>query len=309
MVSDGFLFTVSNNCTEIQGNSTAKVFEIKERIVEVCSREYKNVQELKMIPNNDYSLFIISAHQYQDKTGKSYYGREKIFRYNYDDKVFDEIHTYYGVIHNLDLGHCSKEMVAISGKMPAHVVFYNDKSRASYLISHDYKNRVYISPNERFAAIGGFGSLNGKVEIWDIKKKELIGQCISSYSSFLKWNDKSKKFITAIIYDKLKTDHRLSVYSTEGKQLKRINFKVFDIINADFVPLQDKENKVDYKKIVKKVEKLGLLGILPDKSGPITDQVIIGKNPKKKKRKAKVTVGQPKKQKNYKIPERLKRGK
>jgi len=83
-------------------------------------------------------------------------------------------------------------------------------------------------------ALAGFGSLNGRIEIFDIEKKELIGRCTSGCSSFLKWSTDGTKFLTAIIVDKLKVDHAFSIFGVDGKLIKTTKLKVFDLINVDF---------------------------------------------------------------------------
>ena len=35
------------------------------------------------------------------------------------------------------------------------------------MLTHDYKNKIYFSPNNKFIAVCAFGSLNGCIEIWD----------------------------------------------------------------------------------------------------------------------------------------------
>ena len=76
--------------------------------------------------------------------------------------------------------------------------------------------------------------MNGEIEIWNYVKKEPIGFCNSSCASFLKWSSDSSFFVTAIVVDKLKVDHRFSVFQYNGVLVKRINCEVFDLINVDF---------------------------------------------------------------------------
>ena len=35
------------------------------------------------------------------------------------------------------------------------------------MLTHDYKNQIFFSPNDKLIAVCAFGSLNGSIEIWD----------------------------------------------------------------------------------------------------------------------------------------------
>ena len=282
LVSSNYVYTIINADNK-ETNSVTKVFKIGESLNLECERIFKNVQELKFIPNPDFSLFIVSAHQYQDKTGKSYYGREKIFKYNYEKKVYDEIVTFFGVIHNLSLDSSNKKICAISGKMPAHCVLYKENMKPEFLLTHDFRNRAYFSNSEKFVAICAFGSLNGKIEIFDCKSKKYVGGCSSSHSSFLKWKPNAEYFLTAVVAEKLKVDHRITIFSTEGKKIENIDFHVYDLISVDFVDQTQPNKKFSLKEKKKNPVKFGLSPVQPEKPGPISEFKIKQNNPKKKK--------------------------
>lgn len=294
--SETHLYTITNADNK-EINSVTKIYKIEKSLNLECERIFKNVQELKFVKNPDFSLLIISAHQYQDKTGKSYYGREKIFRYNYEKKVFEEIITFFGVIHNLSLDSNFSKICAISGKMPAHCVLYKKNMKPDYLLTHDFKNRVYFSNGEKFIAICAFGSLNGKIEIYDCKSRKFVAGCSSSHSSFLKWSSDAEFFLTAVIAEKLKVDHRISVFSVDGKKIENINFQVFDLISVDFVDQTLPDPKFCLKEKKKNPVSFGLSPVQPEKPGTITEYKIKQSNPnlRKKKRTAPtLTVGTPK---------------
>lgn len=84
------------------------------------------------------------------------------------------------------------------------------------MLSHDFKNQVFYSPEDKLMALAGFGSLNGRIEIFDMEKKELVGRCTSGCSSFLKWSADGTRFLTAIIVDKLKVDHAFAIFGADG---------------------------------------------------------------------------------------------
>ena len=194
-----------------------------------------------------------------DKSGNSYYGREKLFMYNPQGKVFNEVITYEGVLHNISIDFGGNIFGVTSGKMPSYTVLYNDKGAPFYLLSNDFRNRVYFAPNQELVAVAGFGSLNGEIEIWDYKKLECIGKTTSSRSSFLKWSNSSRLFLTSVISEKLKVDHRICIYQFDGVQVKKINLDVFDLINVDFAVVCDSAKDLKATVSKKKAEGGGLL--------------------------------------------------
>jgi len=203
---------------------------------------------------------MVSAHQYIDKSGSSYYGREKLFTYNPQAKNFTEVLTYEGVLHNVELD-CRGETIGItSGKMPCCTVLYNSKGAPFYLLSNDFRNRIYFAPNEELVAVAGFGSLNGEIEIWDYNKLECIARASSSRSSFIKWSFSSKLYMTAVVAEKLKVDHRISIFKFDGTPVKKISLDVCDLINVDFAVKCPPAKKLVSNSIKKKNEGGALLG-------------------------------------------------
>lgn len=212
---------------------------------------------------------MVSAHQYVDKSGNSYYGREKLFIFNAQSKQFNEVITYEGVLHNVALDYPGDIVGVSSGKMPSYTVLYNNKGAPFYLLSNDFRNRMYFSPNEELVAVTGFGSLNGEIDIWDYNKLECIAKSSSSRSSFLKWSFSSQMYMTAVVFEKLKVDHRISIFKFDGTPIKKINIDLCDLINVDFAFKCPPIKNLISGSIKKKMESGGLLGGTKRLSGKI----------------------------------------
>lgn len=197
-------------------------------------RIFNNVQEAKLIISTDGTSALVNALRIVDTTGNSYYGLEKVFFYNNSKKVFDEVASFKGSIHDVKHSVSQKHFAVISGSVPSFTVLYDSNNSAQFMLSNDFRNTLFFAPNDAFVAVAGFGSLNGEIEIWNYQTKEYIGGCTSSFASFLKWGSDSAFFVTAIIIDKLKVDHRFSVYSYNGILIKKVCLDINDLINVDF---------------------------------------------------------------------------
>ena len=197
-------------------------------------RVFNNVQEVKFLGSPNGNLSLALAHRFLDSSGSSYYGLEKLFTYKAAEKVFEEVQTFKGTIHDVKIDSSEQLLSVVSGTMPSFTVLHDSKGKPFYMLTNDYKNQVFFAPNQTFVAVVGFGSLNGEIDIWDYKKYERIGYCNSSCASFLRWSSDSAFFLTATVVGKLKVDHKITVFTYNGTPISKIKLDVFDLINVDF---------------------------------------------------------------------------
>ncbi len=138
-------------------------------------------------------------------------------------------------------------------------MLYNENLSPMYMLTHDFKNQLFYSPGSRFIALAAFQGLNGQIEIFDLKDYSLVGKCVSRIASYIKWSSDAKRFLTAIVNDKLKVDHEFTIFSTTGQRIKNIKMKVFDLINIDFAHNLPVDDNIKYKKIPRELPSFGLL--------------------------------------------------
>lgn len=63
--------------------------------------------------------------------------------------------------------------------MPAGSVIFDRNLKPLFEFGKHHKNTIKYSPDSRLVLIGGFGNLNGEIEIWDLKTHKKIGKCKS----------------------------------------------------------------------------------------------------------------------------------
>ena len=233
-VRKNYLYVSIDDVKDGKPTISVCIYKLGEKLVLEYKRVFNNVQETKIYLSDDGNTALVNAHRFMDTTGNSYYGLEKVFYYNQNIKKFDDVISFKGSIHDIKMDPSEKYFIVISGSVPSYTVLYDTRNSALFMMSHDFRNQIYFAPNKAFVAIVGFGSLNGEIEIWNYLKREQIGFCTSSLASFLKWSSDSSMFVTATIVDKLKVDHRFSIFSYNGTLLKKVQFKIFDLINVDF---------------------------------------------------------------------------
>lgn len=233
-VRPGSVYLVVDDLKDGKPTVSVLIYKLGPKPVLECKRVFNNVQEAKIHASDDGSVVLVNAHRFMDTTGNSYYGLEKVFYYNHDTKLMDEVVTYKGSIHDVKLAPSQKHFMIVSGTVPMFSVLYDAKNSPQHLMSHDFRNSLFFAPNGAFVAVAGFGALSGEIEIWNYQKKEFIGGCKSDCASFLKWSADSAFFVTAIVADKLKVDHRFTVFAYNGTLIKRVNLDPCDLITVEF---------------------------------------------------------------------------
>jgi translation initiation factor 2A len=67
--------------------------------------------------------------------------------------------------------------------------------------------------------IGGFGSLNGQIDFWDLENIEEIGNCKSELAVGLDWAPDGLSFMTSVYYETVKVDNDFRFFSLGGTAL------------------------------------------------------------------------------------------
>jgi translation initiation factor 2A len=73
--------------------------------------------------------------------------------------------------------------------------------------------------------LGGFGNLNGEMEIWDLATKKKIGTCKSNSASYCGWSTDDRKLVTAILTPRLRVDNCYKIFSYTGVLLHKANYE------------------------------------------------------------------------------------
>jgi translation initiation factor 2A len=88
---------------------------------------------------------------------------------------------YKGPIHDVQWNPSGDSYVVISGFVPAGSVLYDKTGIPIYEFGKHHRNLARWSPNKRYLLLGGFGNLNGEIEIWDVSIFKKIGNCKVNY--------------------------------------------------------------------------------------------------------------------------------
>jgi len=81
------------------------------------------------------------------------------------------------------------------------------------------RNKLIYDPTGRILAIGGFGSLSGSVDFWDISGQQVrkIGSVIAFTTSYHEWSPDGKHFLAAVVSPRMRQDNCVKIYTFNGE--------------------------------------------------------------------------------------------
>lgn len=205
-----------------------------------------------------------------DHSNKSYYGENNLYLLSFQgvngalggESVRVSLGKE-GPIHDFNWSPTSRQFGVIYGFMPATITFFDLKGNAIHSLNEQRKNTLEFSPNGKYILVGGFGNLQGSVDILDRHDKF---RCISKFSatntSVCKWSPGGEFILTATTSPRLRVDNGLKIWHYSGtlvfvkeyKELLKVDWRTncpFRIIKDGYVTngnkLKDEELKQDPK--------------------------------------------------------------
>jgi len=171
--------------------------------------------ELEWGPNA--SGLLVAAKTDVDKSGKSYYGSTTLHfvspRAAPDAALaLDED----GPVHEWSWSPDGSKFVVIYGYMPARATLFDAKCNKLAEFGKAARNTARWSPCSRLLALGGFGNLNGQIDIWDVSKVLKVGSCQASCASSLDWSPDSAYLLAAVLSPKIRVDNGVTVFRYNG---------------------------------------------------------------------------------------------
>lgn len=235
-----------------------------------------------------------------DNTTKdSYYGQSSLYFYEVSTNRFIKFPLPEGPIHDFCWCGDGEHFIIVAGHLPSTAYFYNKDGTLNRQIAKGNFNTIKISPDNRFVALCGFGSLKGDIEIYSLKDFKIIG----IYNFFccvnFEWSQDSKYLLGAVLSTRVKVDNEYRILKYNGEEVV-VDKNVGEIYDCVFLYEED-ENKIKYdefdieinkksleqkKKETKSFSTLGALDFTHSSNKPpIDDGGIVGLGPKKKKKK------------------------
>mmetsp|Transcript_8345 Transcript_8345/g.722 ORF Transcript_8345/g.722 Transcript_8345/m.722 type:complete len:122 (+) Transcript_8345:551-916(+) len=113
--------------------------------------------------------------------------------------------------------------------MPAHTVLFSKDGKPVFEFGTHHRNNIFFSNLNRFMALAGFGNLNGEIDIWDLKLKKKVGNCVSSSAYNCNWSNDGRKFITSVVTPKLRVENNFKIFKYDGTLIHKSDFNNTDL--------------------------------------------------------------------------------
>uniref|UniRef100_A0A6B2L031 Eukaryotic translation initiation factor 2A n=1 Tax=Arcella intermedia TaxID=1963864 RepID=A0A6B2L031_9EUKA len=179
------------------------------------------------------SAMLLTVSQDIDKTGQSYYGKKGLYFIetsgNFDARVTGES------IHDVQWNPNGNEFAVIYGDMPdPKISLFNLKCQKTADLAETgaARNSLFYDPKGRILSIGGFGSLKGSIDFYDITSPNIrkVGMGSAFSSGFHQWSPDSFHFITAVIAPRMRIDNGIKVLDYNGNTIyEEAVLELFDV--------------------------------------------------------------------------------
>jgi translation initiation factor 2A len=169
--------------------------------------------------NKDGNAMLITINQ--DVNKDNYYGKKTLQYINVQTK-FDRSVTE-NFVHDAQWSPNGKEFALIHGNMPTPKTIIYDLMGVPKvdLMVGVARNKLMFDPTGRILMIGGFGSLNGEMDFWDISKPDFVklGHVQAFSSSFQAWSPDGKYFLACVQSPRMKVDNDIKIFNIYGMLL------------------------------------------------------------------------------------------
>ncbi|SJM83646.1 probable Eukaryotic translation initiation factor 2A [Zygosaccharomyces bailii] len=175
-----------------------------------------------------------------DSSNQSYYGENTLYLLSFQgvngalggNSVRVPL-SKEGPIHDFTWSPTSRQFGVIYGYMPATITFFDLRGNVVHTMSDQAKNTMLFSPSGRYILVGGFGNLQGSVDILDRHDKF---KCVSHFdaanTSVCKWSPGGEFIMTATTSPRLRVDNCIKIWHVAGKLVFVKEFK--ELLKVDW---------------------------------------------------------------------------
>jgi translation initiation factor 2A len=205
------------------GPGQARIFKYPAVDQPIAAKTLWKAQTAELEWGSGASGLLVAAKTDVDKTGKSYYGSTTLHFLSPNAAIeaslaLDE----EGPVHEWSWSPDGSKFVVVYGYMPARATLFDAKCNKLADFGKAARNTARWSPCSRLLALGGFGNLNGQIDIWDVAKFRKVGSCQASCASSLDWSPDSAYLLAAVLSPKIRVDNGVTVFRYDGTVVSRV---------------------------------------------------------------------------------------
>lgn len=204
---------------------------------EILNRSTFRADSVTFKWNAQGSSLIALVSTNVDTSGKSYYGQSEVYFMNKRGSVNKRIELpHEGPTYDAAWSPSGDHFIIIYGFMPARATLFDARCDPVFDFGTGSWNTIVFSPHGRYVALGGFGSLAGRVEFWDISQTAVVGRvelpCTTAYS----WSPCSRYFLAATTFPRLREGNGYKIARIDGKIIQHVDLKDTLLFESTFRP-------------------------------------------------------------------------
>ncbi|KAJ9086562.1 hypothetical protein DSO57_1002689 [Entomophthora muscae] len=183
----------------------------------IATKSFYKADKVQMTWNELGTALLVLTQTEVDKTGKSYYGESNLYYLavagNFDCRVpLDK----EGPIHDVVWSPSSKEFAVSYGFMPAKTTIFDHRANVVHSFGELPRNYIRFSPHGRYLLLGGFGNLNGMLDVWDRQSLTKVCTVDGSGSAYCEWMPDGRHILTATLSPRLRVDNGFKLWHSSG---------------------------------------------------------------------------------------------
>ena len=145
----------------------------------IASKSFFRAEDCVFRWSPNGTTVLVETRASVDATGQSYMGESNLYLLSDRPSGSFEMkvpRTKEGPLHAVAWSPAGKEFAVIAGKMPPNVTLHNPRTgEPIFELGAAPRNTLSYSPQGRFLLVGGFGTLSGDMDFWDIYKRKKMG--------------------------------------------------------------------------------------------------------------------------------------
>ncbi|XP_046444470.1 eukaryotic translation initiation factor 2A-like isoform X2 [Daphnia pulex] len=219
----------------------------------VASKSFFQGDRVEMKWSKPGNCVLLMTSTDVDTSGASYYGKQTLHFLDVKGTSAMVQLPRDGPIYSVEWNPNGTEFCVVYGFMPAKATLYDLKCEAKFDFGTGPRNSSFYNPLGNILLLGGFGNLQGKIEIWDTQTLKLISPMDAPDTTHLQWSPDGQHFMTSTTAPRLRVSNGFKIWHYSGGLLFEHNIQSpNELWEATWQPMPDgylKDFKVSTKKV------------------------------------------------------------
>ncbi|XP_014245203.1 eukaryotic translation initiation factor 2A [Cimex lectularius] len=233
--------------------SVCKIFQFPNFDNPLAHKTFFQADRVEMFWNKKGTVALFLTTVDIDKTGSSYYGKQGLHLIDIKGNQMNVSLAKEGPIHAVEWSPLANEFCVIYGAMPPKTTLFNTKAEPVFDIPCSPINSIYYNPQGNIVLLGGFGNLQGAVDLWEAPAKKLINKTKAADTTLVSWSPDGTYFMTATTAPRLRVCNGYKIWHYTGSLVHEKSWnegeELWEVVWQNFPPGTFKKPQVCYEQV------------------------------------------------------------